>query len=150
MEFVQSLQHNILKKSPKQSAIIIDLLSSKNKKNYVDNLDEYKSYLELNSGKEDAVEKLDSLVNAGKFKHQKYDSKLAVRTLMQNKKLSELFGDMENDIGLLREAGWGVCLINGSDATKAVAQAITEYSVEEDGVGKYLEMHWFNREGKDE
>lgn len=60
------------------------------------------------------------------------------------------FGDMENDIGLLREAGWGVCLINGSDATKAVAQAITEYSVEEDGVGKYLEMHWFNREEKDE
>ena len=55
------------------------------------------------------------------------------------------FGDMDNDIGLLREAGWGVCLINGAPATKAVAQAITEYSVEEDGVGRYLETHWFNR-----
>lgn len=55
------------------------------------------------------------------------------------------FGDMENDIGLLREAGWGVCLLNGSDDTKAVAQDITEYSVYEDGVGRYLEDHWFNR-----
>ncbi len=55
------------------------------------------------------------------------------------------FGDMENDIGLLKEAGWGVCLVNGSDATKAVAQAVTEYPVEEDGVGRYLEDHWFNR-----
>ena len=55
------------------------------------------------------------------------------------------FGDMENDIGLLREAGWGVCLLNGSDQTKAVAQDITEYTVHEDGVGRYLEDHWFNR-----
>ena len=61
--------------------------------------------------------------------------------------LSEImaFGDMENDIGLLREAGWGVCLKNGSDDTKAVAQAITEYECLEDGVGRYLEDHWFNR-----
>lgn len=55
------------------------------------------------------------------------------------------FGDMENDIGLLREAGWGVCLINGADDTKAVAQAVTEYPVTEDGVGNYLETHWFSR-----
>ncbi|MBR2812402.1 MAG: HAD-IIB family hydrolase [Solobacterium sp.] len=55
------------------------------------------------------------------------------------------FGDMENDIGLIKEAGWGVCLINGADDTKAVAQAITEYPCLEDGVGRYLEDHWFNR-----
>ena len=55
------------------------------------------------------------------------------------------FGDMDNDIGLLKEAGWGVCLVNGADATKAVAQAITEYPVDQDGVGRYLEDHWFSR-----
>lgn len=49
------------------------------------------------------------------------------------------FGDMDNDIGLLQEAGWGVCLVNGSDATKAVADEITEYPVTKDGVGRYLE-----------
>lgn len=55
------------------------------------------------------------------------------------------FGDMDNDVGLVDTAGWGVALINGCDATKAVAQAITEYPVTEDGVGRYLEDHWFNK-----
>lgn len=54
------------------------------------------------------------------------------------------FGDMENDIPLLQHAGWGVCLKNGSDATKAVADDITEYPVEEDGIGRYLQKHWFH------
>ncbi len=56
------------------------------------------------------------------------------------------FGDMENDIPMLKEAGWGVCLINGSDATKDVAQAVTEYGVLEDGVGRYIQDHWYKKE----
>ena len=85
------------------------------------------------------VEFLDPRVNKG-VALQQFSQKTGIP-------LSEFmaFGDMENDIGLLREAGWGVCLINGSDDTKAVAQDITEYSVLEDGVGRYLEDHWFNR-----
>ncbi|MCR5449242.1 MAG: HAD family hydrolase [Solobacterium sp.] len=54
------------------------------------------------------------------------------------------FGDMENDIQLLQYAGWGVCLKNGSDDTKAAADDITEYPVEEDGIGRYLQKHWFH------
>lgn len=55
------------------------------------------------------------------------------------------FGDMENDLGMLESAGWGVCLLNGCDACKEISQAVTEYSVLEDGVGNYLEDHWFNK-----
>ncbi len=51
------------------------------------------------------------------------------------------FGDMDNDIELLKEAGTGVCLLNGSDTTKAAADVITEYSVKEDGVGHWLYDH---------
>lgn len=51
------------------------------------------------------------------------------------------FGDMDNDIAMLREAGWGVCMANGCDECKAVADAITEYGVLEDGMGRYLEAH---------
>lgn len=54
------------------------------------------------------------------------------------------FGDMENDIGLLKSAGWGVCLQNGSEDTKAISDAITEYDVLHDGVGRYLEDHIFS------
>lgn len=56
------------------------------------------------------------------------------------------FGDMQNDIGMIDTAGWGVCLLNGCDESKAVAQAITEYKCVEDGVGHYLEDHWFNKD----
>lgn len=60
--------------------------------------------------------------------------------------LSEIvaFGDMSNDITLLSTSGWGVCLVNGSDDTKAVADDITEYSNNEDGFAKYCEEKILN------
>ena len=51
------------------------------------------------------------------------------------------FGDMDNDIAMIREAGWGVCMANGCAEAKAVADAITEYGVSEDGMGRYLETY---------
>ena len=52
------------------------------------------------------------------------------------------FGDMDNDKDLVKEAGWGVCLLNGSDLTKANADDITDYPCTEDGMGRYLEKLW--------
>ena len=51
------------------------------------------------------------------------------------------FGDMDNDIAMLATAGWGVCMANGCDEAKAVADAITEYGVLEDGMGRYLNQY---------
>jgi Cof subfamily protein (haloacid dehalogenase superfamily) len=51
------------------------------------------------------------------------------------------FGDMDNDIAMIAAAGWGVCMANGCDEAKAVADAITEYGVLEDGMGRYLETY---------
>ena len=58
--------------------------------------------------------------------------------------LSEImaFGDNDNDAEMLGEAGHGVCLKNGSDASKRLADVITEYPCEEDGLGRYLYDHW--------
>lgn len=53
------------------------------------------------------------------------------------------FGDMDNDNEMLEAAGWGVCLKNGGDRTKELADAITEYDVTEDGVGHYLYDHGY-------
>ena len=53
------------------------------------------------------------------------------------------FGDMDNDIALIRDAGWGVCMANGCDEAKAVAKAVTEYTVHEDGMGRYLDTYVF-------
>ncbi|MPM62035.1 Phosphatase YwpJ [bioreactor metagenome] len=52
------------------------------------------------------------------------------------------FGDMSNDNEMLECSGWGVCMINGSDDTKAIAQDITEFSNDEDGFAHYMEKHY--------
>ena len=44
-------------------------------------------------------------------------------------------------IAMIAAAGWGVCMANGCDEAKAVADAITEYGVLEDGMGRYLETY---------
>lgn len=54
------------------------------------------------------------------------------------------FGDQENDIGLVRDAGWGVTLLNGADATKQAGNVVTEHDVTDDGVGHYLYDHILN------
>ena len=51
------------------------------------------------------------------------------------------FGDMTNDITLLESAGVGVCMANGSDDCKAVADMITELPVWEDGWADFIEKH---------
>jgi Cof subfamily protein (haloacid dehalogenase superfamily) len=57
------------------------------------------------------------------------------------------FGDNENDNTLLQDCGWGVCLLNGSEGTKACADAITETDCESGGVGQYLFDHYINPKG---
>lgn len=51
-------------------------------------------------------------------------------------------GDMDNDIPMLEKAGISICLKNGSEKTKDAADYITDESVEEDGLGKYLFRHY--------
>jgi Cof subfamily protein (haloacid dehalogenase superfamily) len=48
------------------------------------------------------------------------------------------FGDMTNDNEMLKQAGWGVCMKNGSSDTKASAAYITEDTNNEDGMARYL------------
>ncbi|MCR5794011.1 MAG: HAD family hydrolase [Solobacterium sp.] len=52
------------------------------------------------------------------------------------------FGDNENDNSLLTACGWGVALKNATDATKAIADDVTEYDCENSGVGHYLFDHY--------
>lgn len=51
------------------------------------------------------------------------------------------FGDAMNDAALIQEAGIGVCMNNGYDSLKQIADDVTEYSNEDDGLAKYIEKH---------
>lgn len=52
------------------------------------------------------------------------------------------FGDWDNDIGLLRSAGIGVCMANGTPAARAAADYVT-LSNEEGGIAHALERFVF-------
>ncbi len=47
-------------------------------------------------------------------------------------------GDTTNDNDLIKEAGLGVCMLNGSDDTKAIADVITEKSCDDDGWADFV------------
>ena len=51
------------------------------------------------------------------------------------------FGDMTNDVSILKAAGKGVCLENGSIDAKEAADEITEKSIEDDGFADYVEKN---------
>ena len=48
------------------------------------------------------------------------------------------FGDSDNDVEMLRKADIGVCMSNGSITAKAVANEITQFDNNNDGVFKHL------------
>ena len=51
------------------------------------------------------------------------------------------FGDTTNDNDMIHLAGLGVCMKNGTKDTKALANDITEYDNNHDGLGIYLKKH---------
>eukprot|EP01133_Synstelium_polycarpum_P011490 gene11490-13400_t len=48
------------------------------------------------------------------------------------------FGDAENDIDMLQHAGMGICLANGTDATKREATRVSQFTNDQDGVAREL------------
>lgn len=54
------------------------------------------------------------------------------------------FGDTSNDNTMLAYSGLGVCMLNGSADTLKIADDITAYSNDEDGLAIYLEDHFPN------
>jgi len=51
------------------------------------------------------------------------------------------FGDTTNDNEMLMISGWGVCMADGSDDTKAIADALSDKPCDEDGWADYMERH---------
>ena len=48
-------------------------------------------------------------------------------------------GDTSNDNEMLIGSGWGICLANGSDDTKACANVVTNLECRDDGLAHYLD-----------
>lgn len=50
-------------------------------------------------------------------------------------------GDAENDLGMIRYAGWGVAMANAIDKLKEAARIVSQYSHEDDGVAEIVEAY---------
>ena len=85
LEFVESLQHDILKDSSCPSKIIIDLLSSKNRIMYINKPQNYTSYLKLHADNKDAIKNLDELIETGRYSKTRSDAQYAISKLMKKK-----------------------------------------------------------------
>ncbi|MDF9838747.1 MULTISPECIES: HAD family hydrolase [unclassified Breznakia] len=57
------------------------------------------------------------------------------------------FGDMSNDNDMLEASGLGVCLLNGSEDTKAIADVITAKTCDDEGFAHFIEEHVFKVNG---
>lgn len=93
LEFIQKMQHDVLDGSKKSANLIIQMLTSKNQKEYIRNTENYASYIRLNADKEDAVKTLDELIANNKYNRQEYDSKYAIENLYKIKHIQDLFPD---------------------------------------------------------
>ena len=51
------------------------------------------------------------------------------------------FGDTSNDNEMIEGAGLGVCMLNGTDDTKALADVISEYDAKDDGFARFIYAH---------
>ena len=74
-KLAERVNREILGTTPKAKhpELTAELLESKNSDKYVQDFDNYKSYLLLNKDDENAVKKLDSLVESGQYNARKYD-----------------------------------------------------------------------------
>ena len=87
LQFVEDLQYGELKNSSKASKIVVNLLNSKNLDRFIANSDRYSSYIELHADDANAVEKLDKLIDSGKFSRFRSDAKLAIRKLFKKQRV---------------------------------------------------------------
>ena len=82
-----------------------------------------------------------SIVNNVEINHHESHKGVAIRRLAEHLGLemdqTMAFGDGLNDITMLQSAGIGVCMKNGQDAVKAVADYVTD-SCDESGVAKAI------------
>ena len=85
------------------------------------------------------------------FSDVRVSKDVALRSFCEinNIPLSEVmaFGDLSNDNEMLECSGWGVCLLNGTEDTKAIADDVTEKTNDEDGFAHYIEKHVLNKYG---
>ena len=75
MKFANKVNMDIIKQHKNiYPNLILELISSKNNNEYINNYKHYKSYLRLNRHRDDVVKRLDNMVESGTYNYKYYDN----------------------------------------------------------------------------
>lgn len=100
--------------------------------------------------KNEQISSYSSAINLYEFMHKDMNKGYALHKAASHFQLTidetMAFGDAMNDAALIQQAGIGVCMSNGYDSLKKLADDVTDYTNEEDGLAKYLEKHVLGEE----
>ena len=104
-------------------------------------MSEVEAYYELH--KSDRFRAFKTQADMFEFVHPKLSKVYGIKAYCEKYGLSlgqvAAFGDTTNDIEMIAECGMGVCMCNGTQDAKDVADIVTEYSNDEDGLAMVLE-----------
>ena len=92
MNFVKNSGKNIFEDKEFSPEIILDILRSPYKEQYVEHINDYMSYLRLYRMDGDSVKALDELIKNGLYNKKLFDAKYAAQTLTQNPQVNEAIG----------------------------------------------------------
>ena len=86
------MQRKVLDYGEDSGKVIIKMLDSKYKEDFIKTPLEYASYIKLNSEKPDCVKSLEKLLDEGKFDRALYDRELSFENIMKRRNVAELVG----------------------------------------------------------
>ena len=95
LKFVRHLYKDVFKGKKPAENIVLDLLSSANRKEFIKHPEKYSSYLKLNINNENAVKTLDELVSNGKYDKLLFDKKYALRRHISDSMISNIISESD-------------------------------------------------------
>ena len=95
--------------------------------------------------KDEAISVESSSINSCEIVHQEASKGLAIETLIEQgfteKETIICFGDSFNDVSMFKVAAYKVAMKNANDVVKQLADDVTEYTNDENGVYHWLKEH---------
>lgn len=88
--FAEKFNKRVLKNKPYSENILTDILQSPNKKEYINNIDKYKSYLILNAKNKDAIKILDKKIAENNYDSEIYDKQRNLNHVFRNNSIQKL------------------------------------------------------------
>ena len=95
LKFVRMIYEKIFSRNNSSNNMIVDMLKSPHKKDFVANLDDYLSYLKLNIKDEDAIKNLDRLISSGQYNRKIYDIRKSLGYLRNDLMLSKVINNQD-------------------------------------------------------